>query len=470
MSAEQPQSPVEQASLPSRSATLHSTGTNLTRQTSASDDEGLVGDDTSETTRLLLERLRAWKHLCGYLEDYVEATAKVQKSQAKDYEKVLKTINNPLKEGHHFHPGPGGVTGMFDNLRKNTQAISTVYLETEKNLKKSVLPTLEHLHKEIKTKSKEISSGTSKLTKAVDKARTATQKHVELLGQYAAVYDAGPHNKIEPSHDPYVLRRGVTYRLNKQITEENNSRRDILAVQDGFQQFEAHIIQTIHQAMDSFFGFMGALSDKQRALYGDMVSSAQKVPLDFEWTRFVQRSEGVLIDPDSPPRTLASVPFPNQDHPATLPRIEGTLERKSRAVIRGYQSAHYVVTPARYLHEFKDTDDLQRDPAPELSLYLPDCQLSALDGVKFVIKGKDVSGGKVTNAFHTTSELQFKAPTPNDAEAWWRAIKAAIDGHRPSPPAEPAAEPAAATPTEPEKAKEDELEKTEPEKDKETKA
>lgn len=28
--------------------------------------------------------------MCGYVEDYVEVTAKVQKSQAKDYEKVLK--------------------------------------------------------------------------------------------------------------------------------------------------------------------------------------------------------------------------------------------------------------------------------------------------------------------------------------------------------------------------------------------
>lgn len=28
--------------------------------------------------------------MCGYLEEYVEATAKIQKSQSKDYEKVLK--------------------------------------------------------------------------------------------------------------------------------------------------------------------------------------------------------------------------------------------------------------------------------------------------------------------------------------------------------------------------------------------
>lgn len=43
-----------------------------------------------QTTNLLLERLRAWKHMCGNLEDYVSVTAKVQKSQSKDYEKVLK--------------------------------------------------------------------------------------------------------------------------------------------------------------------------------------------------------------------------------------------------------------------------------------------------------------------------------------------------------------------------------------------
>lgn len=28
--------------------------------------------------------------MCGYLEDYFSVTAKVQKSQSKDYEKILK--------------------------------------------------------------------------------------------------------------------------------------------------------------------------------------------------------------------------------------------------------------------------------------------------------------------------------------------------------------------------------------------
>ena len=41
-------------------------------------------------TKLFQERLQAWKHACGYLEEYITATEKLQLNQAKEYEKVLK--------------------------------------------------------------------------------------------------------------------------------------------------------------------------------------------------------------------------------------------------------------------------------------------------------------------------------------------------------------------------------------------
>ncbi|EED23328.1 PH domain protein [Talaromyces stipitatus ATCC 10500] len=406
------------SALPHRTATTHSIATNST-----SDDEGVVGEDTSETSRLLLERLQAWKHMCGYLEEYIDATAKIHKSQAKDYEKVLKTINNPLREGHHFDQGLQGVAGLFEVMRNNTRGTSNMYIELEKNLKGQVLPILERLHKEIKSKSKELKSGTTKVSKAVDKARSVTQKHIELLGQYAAAYSSAGHTKIEPQHDPYVLRRGINHRLNKQVIEENNSRNDTIAVQNSFAAFEAHVIETVQLALNTFFQFVGGQLDQQRALYGDIVQNAQNIAADYEWNLFVKRNDGILIDPEAPPRSFSNISFPNQDHASTRPLIEGTLERKSRALIKGYSTGYYVVTPARYLHEFKDNDDFTKDPTPELSLYLPDCIIGAIDGAKFHVKGKDVSNGKVGNAFSTTSEFQFKAHTPNDAEKWWRVIK-----------------------------------------------
>ncbi|KAF9888091.1 hypothetical protein FE257_009356 [Aspergillus nanangensis] len=419
-------SPVEQK-LPHRSSTMRSSLA-PDRRASMSDDEAIPDSDSNQTTNLLLERLRAWKHMCGNLEDYVNVTAKVQKSQSKDFEKILKTVSEPLKEGHHFSQSTGGVASMFESIRSNTQGMVNMYLDSERNLKGSVSPSLERLHKELKNKSKELKNGASKSSKAVEKARGITQKHIELLAQQAASFDASSGNKLEPHHDPYTLRRGVVHRLNKQVIEENNNRSDIIAVQNNFQQFEAHVLQTIQAALEQFVLFMNGQLERHRTMYSDMLGSAQRIPPEFEWVNFITKNDQSLVDPDSPPRSLANIGFPNQDHRATQPLIEGNLERKSRAVIKGFSSGFYVVTPARYLHEFKDNDNLQRDPSPELSLYLPDCVLGALDGNKFTVKGKDVSGGKVGNAFHTTSELNFRAVTSSEAENWWNIIKDASRG------------------------------------------
>jgi len=38
----------------------------------------------------LAERLQAWKHAVGYMEEYMGAVERIHKEQAKEYEKVLK--------------------------------------------------------------------------------------------------------------------------------------------------------------------------------------------------------------------------------------------------------------------------------------------------------------------------------------------------------------------------------------------
>ena len=58
--------------------------------TGDSDNEAIPDTDPSDTSSLLLERLQAWKHACGYLQDYIKETEKVEKAQGKEYERVLK--------------------------------------------------------------------------------------------------------------------------------------------------------------------------------------------------------------------------------------------------------------------------------------------------------------------------------------------------------------------------------------------
>lgn len=63
---------------------------------SQNDEDAVPDIDTTETSGLLQERLQAYKHACGYLENYIAATEKMQHAHAKEYEKVLKVIKGPI--------------------------------------------------------------------------------------------------------------------------------------------------------------------------------------------------------------------------------------------------------------------------------------------------------------------------------------------------------------------------------------
>lgn len=322
------------------------------------------------------------------------------------------------------------------------------HLETEKNIKGSVLPILDRLHKEIKNKAKELSHGAAKGAKEVEKARNTTQKHIELLGQHTASFESS-FGRLDASNDPYVLQRGVFHRLNKQVLEENNNKHDLISVQNNFAQFENHVIEVMQQALMSFNQFVGAQMQKNQALYADMLGAAQRVPMDFEWVNFAVRNQHMLIDPNQPDRTVDAINFPNQDHQSTKPLIEGTLSRKSRNKLSmsGYTTGYYVVTPSKFLHGFKDNDNYRHDPIPELSIYLPDATIGATNGEKFNVKGKDVSKG-IGSKLSGSAEIAFKAHTHADAQKWFEIISStagaapgkAYGSSEPSSPISPGAE------------------------------
>jgi hypothetical protein len=175
-------------------------------------------------------------------------------------------------------------------------------------------------------------------------------------------------------------------------------------------------------------------------MFGDIAATAANIPLDFEWNGFTKRNNTTLVNPNAPPQTMDGITFPNQNHRATKPLIEGSLERKSRGgigALTGYKSNYYAVTPAGYLHEFKDNDNFHKDPTPEVSLYLPDTIIGAVDGPKFTIKGKDASGSKISQKMSISSDYQFKAHSAADAAAWHAIIAGLSSGQSASLPTSP---------------------------------
>jgi len=121
---------------------------------------------------------------------------------------------------------------------------------------------------------------------------------------------------------------------------------------------------------------------------------------------------------------MSNISFPNQNHRSTEPLVAGSLEKKGK-LLKKYEASFWVITPAKYMHEYKTDDDFAKDPVPETSLYLPDCMIGALDGQKFMVKGKDVSGSSFGNKLSMAHEYAFKAHTPQDAAKWYEALRGA---------------------------------------------
>lgn len=194
----------------------------------------------------------------------------------------------------------------------------------------------------------------------------------------------------------------------------------MLSVQESFSQFEAHVVQTIQQGMGQLYTAVSQQADRQKSQYANMVQKTQGQNPLFEWQHFAQRNSAVLMDPTAGPRTLNDATFPNQNHASSQPLIQGSLERK-QGLLKKYESSHYAVTPARYLHEFKSDDDISRDPSPEMSLWLPECTVvGQASGNTFVVKGKDVSSKLSLSG---TKEYEFRARSDQDADMWWRVVR-----------------------------------------------
>ena len=348
----------------------------LTSLSSAASTSANPSTDTGSVGALLVERLRAWKHAVSYLEAYVSQTESLHKTLAKEYQKVLKTVDEPLREGHHFHQSSvvvggaggagagavGGVASFFDSLRTNTVRLATSHQETAAELRSVVLTALERLHKSIRDRQKHVAAECERSSKAVGRARANTQQQVELLAQHTAAADfssggggGGGTAKPRPDMDPYVLKRVVLQKLGKQVLEENAQHEELLGVQSHTQVFEQQVLQALQAAVQSFSAVVTKQLDTQRLLAADTAEKCVAVPQDFEWINFVSRSAESLADAGTPKRTVEAVRFPNEDHVATKPLVEGALQRKG-TFVRSYNNGYYVLTKNKFLHEFKDQD------------------------------------------------------------------------------------------------------------------
>ncbi|KAI5288667.1 hypothetical protein KEM52_001070 [Ascosphaera acerosa] len=377
------------------------------------------------TARLLVGRLKAWTHAVSALEEYCDSMAKMQKAGSEKMAKIAQAVGADLKEPDQFDAGENGVTGLFRTLHETTVNYSNIHVEAERQLRTVIVPILTNLHNDLKAQTKEVTDTCIKTYRRVEKSRNETQKVLEDLSASASHCDSS-NEKTGVAHDPMVLNRHIMHRFNKQILEENGQLTELKALQERLRMHEGHIVETMQDALERLNEAMALQADGVKGIFSTIHATAASIGPDFEWEAFNQRNSQSLLALDTPPRQLADVTYPEQNHHLVNAVVSGHLQRKSRVMLKGWEDGFWAISPIGYLHGFKDADPINHEWEPHMSLYLPECFMPKVDGAKFDIKGKNHAG--TVSAAVMSFDLHFRAITPVEAQKWISAINGFISG------------------------------------------
>ncbi|KAK9236752.1 hypothetical protein V1525DRAFT_406141 [Lipomyces kononenkoae] len=382
-----------------------------------------------DPTAVLIQRLDSWRHAVDLLHDYSESHRVMYHNLSRDYERISKSVHDAPRfdavetvRQNGDQPAHEGISGGFFAIREKSEGLIKAAVEAENAIKSSVIPHVERLSHDIKEHIRGLKSNGFKGVRDVEKARGQTQKQIELLGQQASSFGVFS-GKPDPLKDPYIIYRGVLNKLDSQIMKENIQTDTLLTIQRDFKTFEAHVVGGIHQLFRLMDQTQTTFWNFQQECYSAITGAFTSIPLEFEWDQFVANNKQILANESAPKRSIDRVKFANQDHESTKPLIEGIIQRKATLKLsRTYNSAYYVVTPSKFLHQFA-SKDYGQSPEPEFSLFLPDANIGAMypketGKNKFKITGKDAL--KTISTKHT---FEFKTPTYDDLVKWWNVIQ-----------------------------------------------
>lgn len=311
-------------------------------------------------------------------------------------------------------------------LHSNTNNLGVIHTDTDKKLRTHVLQPLEELREKIKSRHKNISDSGGKNLKQVTKMRAEASKAQATLEQTVTSWLSMPGDKRDQwissskENDPFIQARYANFRLKEKIASEQQSLDQVKSDEEHLGLFEASVVRDLQSVFAALSEIMGNHFDEQKRMFAEVTATAQVIPENFEWEQFFQRNNTTLINKDTQTPSPGEIGSPEWEHP-TNPAIDGFLERKH--TLKGYSEHYYVVTFSKYLHQFSSQATKDDSSSPELSLYLPHCELHKVDGAKFNLKGKNRAGGIMS----MSHDIQFKCANPGQSEKWVEILRNACD-------------------------------------------
>ncbi|GAW07521.1 cytoplasm protein [Lentinula edodes] len=351
---------------------------------------------------ILIARFIAWKGVLKQLVLYFHGIADIQHHTARELVKLGGVIQVPFRGGGGggfgggncgggggggsgggggdagFIGGEGGLQEVFYKLREDgIRSVAEEYEGFGRTIEGSIVRHLEKLRGEVKMHIKNIQNDTGKLATTVSRERELSTSLISALATSISTYKNTPLAlSSHPKQDPYISNLAVQRQLRTQVNAENLLQKSLIITQANSASFEEGIVQAIQGAWATYEEWRVRMTANVERHHAGVASAFAGLDPTVEWVSLSARTDH-LLDPDTPLREPRFIRYPCKDDPCVVGVHEGVLLRKRRYV-RRWREARYVLTPAGFLHEFRDDHnnvDADGVETPLSSLFHPECTL-----------------------------------------------------------------------------------------------
>ncbi|KAJ3912041.1 hypothetical protein F5877DRAFT_54595 [Lentinula edodes] len=392
---------------------------------------------------ILIARFIAWKGVLKQLVLYFHGIADIQHHTARELVKLGGVIQVPFRDAG-FIGGEGGLQEVFYKLREDgIRSVAEEYEGFGRTIEGSIVRHLEKLRGEVKMHVKNIQNDTGKLATTVSRERELSTSLISALATSISTYKNTPLAlSSHPKQDPYISNLAVQRQLRTQVNAENLLQKSLIITQANSASFEEGIVQAIQGAWATYEEWRVRMTANVERHHAGVASAFAGLDPTVEWVSLSARTDH-LLDPDTPLREPRFIRYPCKDDPCVVGVHEGVLLRKRRYV-RRWREARYVLTPAGFLHEFRDDHNNNVDAdgveTPVFSLFLPECTLGPPNAhdrpggnnggsYKFYIEvskdgtGTTKGGTSISSVRRRDHAWSFKAKSRDEMMEWWNDIK-----------------------------------------------
>ncbi|KAA1063880.1 hypothetical protein PGT21_027273 [Puccinia graminis f. sp. tritici] len=383
---------------------------------------------------ILFDRFLEYKSITKGLISYYEDLARLETHTASEMVNIGGHLPVPLREGNQFLPEGGWQSILYDT-REQTRAMADYHTTFAHTITHSVLHTLNHVKNDIKIFITDLENEPRALASEVGQHRVDSTRLLSQLAQGIAHSKSNPH-AMTAKDDPVLIHRQVEAQLKAQLNFENSLTHMIIEYQKKAFELEKRVNTDIQTAVKDFEAARLQAQEATNKHWQTIHNGITQLDPEIEWNEYAQRS-GHLIPESITMRDAAKIAFPGQNDETTKPIKAGFLERKKRYT-KNYKEGFYVLTPSGYLHEHKSSDPAKHGE-PELSIFLPNCSISApapegSKTFKWHVEGsKSTSGGnqmgslrKMKKTLHIGRKdiaFSFKARTYAEMTQWWELLQ-----------------------------------------------